>query len=69
MNCRELQIRRIVKMLKKGWVTGKQAYEMNGGMKLSTRVSDLRKAGYKIKDKWVDVICGNRVKAYRIIGG
>jgi hypothetical protein len=58
----------IIKRLKAGWCTGLDAVFSTGSMKLATRVSELRRAGVAIADKWVEV-GGKRVKAYRISKG
>lgn len=58
----------IVKRLRRGWTTGLDALRDCGTMKLATRVSELRRAGVAIADKWVEV-GGKRVKAYRISKG
>ena len=58
----------IVKRLRRGWTTGLDALRDCGTMKLATRVSELRRAGIAITDKWVEV-GGKRVKAYRISKG
>jgi len=42
----------IVKLAKKRWISPLDAFLEGGGMKLSTRVGELRKAGYTIVDKW-----------------
>ena len=62
MNQRET----IVKRLKRGWTTGLQALNDCGTMKLATRVSELRRSGLNIIDKWVEQ-GGKRFKAYRLV--
>lgn len=56
----------IVKHLKRGWTTGLQALNDCGTMKLATRVSELRRSGLNIIDKWVEQV-GKRFKAYRLV--
>lgn len=56
----------IIKRLRKGWCTGLQAVHDCNTLKLATRVSELRKAGYTVPDKWVEVN-GKRFKAYRLV--
>ncbi len=56
----------IVKRLKRGWTTGLQALNDCGTMKLATRVSELRRSGLNIIDKWVEQ-GGKRFKAYRLV--
>lgn len=58
----------IVKRLRRGWTTGFDALRDCGTMKLATRVSELRRTGWAIADKWVEV-GGKRIKAYRILRG
>jgi len=55
----------IIKRLRKGWCTGLQALYDTGSMKLATRVSELRRDGYTVQDKWVEHN-GKRFKSYRI---
>ncbi len=55
----------IIKRLRKGWTTGLDALQTCGTMKLATRVSELRRDGYTVLDKWVEAN-GKRFKAYRI---
>ena len=47
----QTQRARILKALKR-WISGIEALEQAGTMKLSTRVGELRKLGYLIDDKW-----------------
>ena len=54
----------IIKCLKKGFKSGLDALREAGTMKLSTRVGELRKAGYMIVDKWHP---SARFKLYKII--
>lgn len=42
----------IVKLAKKRWISPLDAFLNGGGMKLSTRVGELRKSGYTILSKW-----------------
>jgi hypothetical protein len=56
----------ILKRLTKGWTTPLDALKDAGTMKLSTRVGELRMAGYAILDKWVEA-GGKRFKAYRLV--
>ena len=55
----------IVKRLRKGWTTGLEALHACGTMKLATRVSELRRDGHIVIDKWIEQ-GGKRFKAYRI---
>ena len=47
----QTQRARILKALKR-WISGLEALEQAGTMKLSTRVGELRKLGYDIESKW-----------------
>lgn len=47
----QTQRARILKALKR-WISGIEAFEQAGTMKLSTRVGELRKLGYDIESKW-----------------
>lgn len=57
---------RLVKLLKRQFVTPLECLEQCGLLTLSQRVSEMRASGYKVIDKWVDLPSGARVKAYRI---
>ena len=56
----------IIKQLRKGWTTGLDALRTAGTMKLATRVSELRRDGYTVLDKWVEQ-GGKRFKSYRLV--
>jgi hypothetical protein len=45
------QKQRILKALKK-WISAMECFQQTGSMNLTTRVSDYRKLGYIIEDKW-----------------
>ena len=45
------QRQRILKALKR-WISGIEAFEQAGTLKLATRVGELRKLGYEIESKW-----------------
>jgi Helix-turn-helix domain len=47
----QTQRQRILKALKR-WISGAEAYDQAGTLKLSTRVGELRKLGYDIESKW-----------------
>jgi hypothetical protein len=55
----------IVKLAKKRWISPLDAFKEGGGMKLSTRVGELRRAGYTILDKWHP---SKSFKLYRCVG-
>ena len=56
----------IIKRLKKGWCTGLEALESASTMKLATRVSELRRDGFTVIDKWVEQ-GGKRFKSYKLV--
>ena len=56
----------IVQCLKKGWKSPLDALNEAGSMKLSTRVGELRRAGYVILDKWHS---SKKFKLYRLVRG
>lgn len=58
----------IIKRLKQGWTTPLDALTACGSFKLATRVSELRRDGLVIVDKWVEQ-GGKRFKSYKIVGG
>lgn len=58
----------ILKQLKRRWMTPLDALRLCGTMKLASRVSELRRDGVVILDRWVEVN-GKRFKAYRITRG
>ena len=55
----------IVKLAKKRWISPLDALAEGGGMKLSTRVGELRKSGYLILDKWHP---SKKFKLYKCMG-
>ena len=56
----------IIKRLRKGWCTGMDALQTCGTMKLATRVSELRRDGFTVLDKWVEQ-GGKRFKSYKLV--
>jgi len=57
----------ILQALKRGWLTAMEATKVCGTTKLTSRVSDYRKAGYKIIDKTLEGRNGVHYKAYRLL--
>ena len=55
----------ILKLAKKRWISPLDAFKEGGGMKLSTRVGELRKSGYTFLDKWHPSIS---FKLYKCVG-
>ena len=61
------QEKQILKYLQSGRsLTPLQALSKFDSLRLSARILRLRKAGNDIKDKWIDLPGGKRVKAYYI---
>ncbi len=60
---------RLLKLLKRQWITPLECLEQCGLMTLSQRVSEFRRDGLTIIDKWVETSSGSRVKAYRLLKG
>jgi len=56
-----------IALLRRGWLTALDSASRGGCLSLSQRVSELRRAGYTVQDKWVDTQGGARVKAYRLL--
>lgn len=54
----------IVNRLRKGWCSPLDALYVAGTMKLSSRVGELRRAGYVILDQWSK---DRRFKIYRLV--
>ena len=55
----------ILEALQRGQIlTGAVAYEQIGTMKLASRCSELRRAGYVIHDRWVTLPSGKKIKEY-----
>jgi hypothetical protein len=55
----------ILELAKKRWISPLDAFLNGGGMKLSTRVGELRKAGYTFVDKWHK---SKEYKLYKCVG-
>lgn len=62
----ELMKDRLMKLMKRRYVTPLDALKHAGCMSLAQRVSQWRAAGVKVEDKWVHLDGGKRVKSYRI---
>lgn len=56
---------RLLKLLKRKWVTPLDALSAVGRLSLAQRVSEWRRAGIAIADKWVTLDNGKRIKSYR----
>lgn len=57
----------ILLVLKDGWVSALNIANMGITTKLTSRVSDYRKQGYKIIDRWVEPKNGKPYKTYRLV--
>ena len=57
----------ILKALKRGWLTAMECTYQCGTTKLTSRVSDYRRQGYKIIDKTLSTSKGVTFKAYRLV--
>jgi len=55
----------IIAILKRGWTSPLDALKQAGTMKLSTRVGELKSAGYIILDKWHE---SKKYKMYKLTG-
>lgn len=65
MNKPETMEARLLKLLKRKWISPVDALNEAGCFSLAQRVSEWRAAGIDIRDKWVELNGGKRVKAYR----
>jgi len=57
---------RLLQLLGHQWLTPIDALQSCGCMSLAQRVSEFRREGINIEDRWVDLPSGKRVKAYRL---
>jgi hypothetical protein len=70
MTCKKLTMeQRLLKLLGRKWASPITALSEVGCMSLAQRVSQWRRAGVSIADKWVESGNGKRFKAYRLNGG
>lgn len=61
--------RDLLSRLARQWVSPMDALHLCGCMSLAQRVSEWRRDGVTIIDKWIETPTGKRVKAYRIVRG
>jgi len=61
------QVKQLMGMMKRKWVTDLDALQEAQCRRLAARVYDIRMAGHTVKDKWIDLDNGKRIKAYRIL--
>jgi hypothetical protein len=62
----DLMKEKLVKLMRRRWVTPLDALQHAGCLSLSQRCGEMRRAGMAVMDKWVDLDSGKRVKAYRL---
>lgn len=58
-----------IRLMRRGWTTALQSALAGGVLSLSQRVSELRRGGVTVVDKWIETDGGARIKAYRILRG
>ena len=58
---------RLLALLKKQYVTPIDALDRCGIFSLAQRVSEFRRDGMTILDRWVETSVGSRVKSYRLV--
>lgn len=58
---------KLISALERRWLTPLDAALSVGIMSLSQRCGELRRAGIRVIDKWVETGGGSMVKAYRIV--
>ena len=68
MNKPETMESRLLKLLKRKWITPLDALKEVQCLSLAQRVSNFRADGVKVADKWVELANGKRCKSYRIQG-
>jgi hypothetical protein len=56
----------ILKRLKQGWTSPLDALYAAGSMNLATRISELRRDGFEIEDRWKEEN-GKRFKEYKFV--
>lgn len=59
---------KLLELLTAQWVTPIDALNMAGCFSLSQRCGGFKRAGYPVKDKWVQLAGGKKVKAYTLAG-
>lgn len=58
---------RLLKLLAHRWITPLDALRLANCLSLAQRVSEWRREGKKIQDKWITTPTGKRCKAYRFV--
>lgn len=57
---------RLLKLLRRKWITPLDALNEVQCMSLSQRAGSFARQGYAVAKRWVDLPSGKRVRAYRI---
>ena len=57
---------RLLKLLKRKWVSPLDALNAVGCFSLSQRCGEFARSGYSVAKKWVELPNGKRVRAYRV---
>ena len=57
---------RLLKLLRRKWVTPLDALHEVGCLSLSQRAGSFARAGYAVAKRWVELPNGKRVRSYRI---
>ena len=61
------QTARTVQLLTKGWTTALESAQQGGCLSLAQRVSEMRRDGAVVLDKWVTTSAGARIKSYKLL--
>jgi hypothetical protein len=57
---------KLLRLLRRKWVSPLDALREANCLSLSQRCGEMRRSGLKVKDKWVQLGNGKRIKAYRL---
>lgn len=60
---------KLLRLLRRKWTSPLDALREAGCLSLAQRVSEWRRAGMAIGDKWLALPDGRRVKQYKVLGG
>lgn len=63
---RPSQNHKLLAAMRRGWVTPLTAFKIAGTLRFSGRVLELRRAGHKLRERWIASNGHTRVKAFRI---
>ncbi len=56
----------LLAMLRKNWVTPRDAYEQCGILRFSARILELKRSGHHMAEHWLHTQNGARVKAFKL---